>query len=322
VAPAWVVEVELAFRAATAWLGLVLATRWIAARVDHEGWTAAAKVVIAGLGLSVLTVAYLNVISTFGVPWGSRTLNAKWFAAGFIALGVWLIIAVALILAWNVALTAKSFAADAIRANWLRAELAQARMSTLTMQLRPHFLFNTLQSIVALIHTDPAAADRMLSGLRELFLRSMSTAESNLTPLVDEIKLLRLYTDIEAVRFGDRLEISIEVDQLSDSASIPHLFLQPLVENSLHHAVAVRGTGRVRVRAYSDPTRKWLILEVGDNGPGRQGRAANAAAGVGLSNTRARLETLYGSNHSLSIEEHDGEGTLVRVRIPLVPVES
>jgi two-component sensor histidine kinase len=318
VVPTWAISAELAARYATTWLALLLITKAVARRLGSHGWHDVARVLGAGITLAVLVVGALNAISCFVVPWGICTIDDQWLAIRLSALPGWLIASVSLIVAWSFGLKVKLFAEDEIRSNRLRGELADAQMAVLTVQLRPHFLFNTLQSIAALIHTDAPAAERMLGGLREMFQRSAELTETSVVSLADELALVRLYTDIEAVRFGDRLEISVDVDHVAEGASVPHLLLQPLVENSVLHAAARRGTGRVEVAAQVDPQREWLTLTVRDNGPGMTTVGASMGSGVGLTNTRARLQSQYGAKQELSIEDRSGEGMTVQMRFPYV----
>lgn len=317
VAP-WVISMELAIRYAATWAVLLLATRWVAARLRSDGWRDAAAVAVAAAAYGLAATIFLNSMSCFVVPWAPCVIDRQWFGFRLIAFPRWSIVSLSLIHAWSLALKVRHFAQDEIRANQLRTELVQAQMVILSIQLRPHFLFNTLQSIAALIHSDTRAATRMLGGLRELFQTSMDLPESSLVSLADELALLRLYTDIEAVRFGDRLEITVEADDLALRGAVPHLLLQPLVENSVVHAAARRGAGRVEITASVDAERSALTLVVRDNGPGIGKAAGVAGTGVGLSNTRARLETLYGPRHTLSIDERSADGMTIRIRLPYV----
>ncbi len=199
----------------------------------------------------------------------------------------------------------------------LQARLSQARMDALASQLRPHFLFNTLNAISVLMHRDPAAADRMLTGLSELLRASLRAPSSHEIPLGEEVALLDRYVEIMRARYGPRLVVSRDVPPALAEARVPSFVLQPLVENALEHGVARRaGAGRVEVAAEADGG--TLRLTVTDDGPGlAPARATDGSEGVGLGNTRLRLEQLYGTEGRLSLEPAPGGGTRAVVEIPL-----
>jgi sensor histidine kinase YesM len=207
----------------------------------------------------------------------------------------------------------------------LQGRLAQARLEALSAQLNPHFLFNALNSIAELLHQDPEAADRMLVGLGTLLRRSLDTGRLQEVPLHEELRLLDHYVDIEKVRLGSRLHLDWRIEPAALDACVPHLVLQPLVENAIHHAVSRRATpGHVSVSVRRADGH--LVLEVQDDGrdgaPGhkvtvQQNGANGANGGVGLSNTRARLECLYGADHRLDVEPAPDGGTIARLVVPL-----
>ena len=198
----------------------------------------------------------------------------------------------------------------ALAASRLEAALARARLDALAMQLRPHFLFNALNGVCALIRADPAAAERMVELLSDLLRESLKPAARGEVALREEIAFLERYLEIEAIRFGARLEIDIRIDPAVEEAQVPHLILHPLVENALRHGVARRsgkGTLRVSARRCGDA----VEIQVWDNGPGFS--ADTREPGLGLANTRSRLDLLYGAAHRLEIREEDG----VRVSLTL-----
>src|SRR5579863_9104862 len=181
-----------------------------------------------------------------------------------------------------------------LRSAQLAAQLAQAQLHVLRMQLHPHFLFNTLNSIAALIHKDPDAADRMTARLSDLLRLTLENAGVQEVPLVKELEFLELYLEIERTRFADRLVVRTEITADTLDASIPYLILQPLVENAIRHGVASRSSpGCVIVSAVRESD--MLVLQVKDDGPGIS--AGVSRNGLGLSSTRARLEKLYGNAH-------------------------
>lgn len=203
-----------------------------------------------------------------------------------------------------------------LRASQLETRLAEAQLQALQRQLHPHFLFNTLNAISALMHRDVEAADTMLAKLSDLLRMALDQPGVQEVALKDELDFLQKYLEIEQARFGSRLTVRYEIDPQTLDALVPNLLLQPLVENSVRHAVAVRvepGTIEVTARRAGDR----LELQVRDNGPGLSKAGAGASGtGVGLANTRSRLEHLYGAGHTMTFDEPPGGGLAVVVTIP------
>ncbi|MEH6416061.1 sensor histidine kinase [Pseudomonas sp. CGJS7] len=194
----------------------------------------------------------------------------------------------------------------------LESRLARARLDALAAQLNPHFLFNALNSIAEMVHRDPDGADRMLVDLGALLRHNLDSSGQQEIALRDELAALDHYIGIEKIRLGERLRMNWAIDSALLDARVPQLLLQPLVENAIHHAVATRTTpGEVSVRAQRSD--EHLILEVSDDGGQR---SAPQGAGVGLSNTRARLQGLYGGDHRLEIGARPSGGTCVRLQLP------
>jgi len=196
-----------------------------------------------------------------------------------------------------------------------QARLAEARLLALTMQLQPHFLFNTLNAISALIHEDPDAADRMLARLGDLLRMTLEGGEQSEVPLHQELELLKRYLAIEEVRFADRLVVRLDIAPAALLARVPSLVLQPLVENAIRHGIARRSApGRLDVSGSLDSA--GLRLEVRNDGPPL---SLPIAEGIGLRNTRARLEELYGSRQQLAIENDPRGGVRTLLRLPFRP---
>ena len=195
-------------------------------------------------------------------------------------------------------------------------QLSEARLQSLRLQLQPHFLFNTLKAITALIGSEPRAAERMVAGLSELLRASLRSADEQEVPLARELEHLKLYTDIQRTRFGDRLDVKLDVDPATRSAMVPSLLLQPLVENAIRHGLAPRAVGgQVYVRAARDG--EELRLEVRDDGVGAETRGgALSREGVGLANTRERLRRLHGEHQRFAYETRPGAGFAVRIALP------
>ena len=197
----------------------------------------------------------------------------------------------------------------------LEARLAEARLQLLSMQLQPHFLFNTLNTIAELVHDDPEAADRMISGLSDLLRRTLDLGDAQEIRLDEELDALSRYLDIQKIRFGDRLRVDIEAPPELRDASVPPLLLQPLVENSIRHGLAARATaGRIQIRVGRKDA--MLVIDVLDDGDGAVQEAMGTRRGIGLNNIRTRLETLYGPAATFTISHTAGAGTRVSIEIP------
>ena len=195
----------------------------------------------------------------------------------------------------------------------MRSQLAESRLEALTAQLQPHFLFNTLQGISTLITRDPIAADRMLTNLSDLLREVLRRGEKREVELTEELRVLESYLDISRARFGDRLTVSVAVDEAAERALVPFFILQPLVENALHHGISSHaGAGSIEIAAQR--VNGQLRLRVSDDGPGTV--TPDAQRGIGLANTRARLRELYGAAHSLDLGRPPEGGFRVDVTIP------
>ncbi|MEP6617788.1 MAG: histidine kinase [bacterium] len=204
----------------------------------------------------------------------------------------------------------------------MSGQLAKAELAALRIQLHPHFLFNTLNTIAILIREhDTGVAERLVTQLGDVLRQVLRSAQANETKLAEELEFVRTYLAIEQVRFGDRLVVRWCVDQSLVQATIPVLLLQPLVENALRHGIAhLEDGGVVEIGARRDG--EELKLWVTDNGRGLDDRAADAAsrheggAGVGILNTRQRLEQLYPGRAQLTVRRTDGGDTRADVTLP------
>jgi signal transduction histidine kinase len=205
--------------------------------------------------------------------------------------------------------------ARALKAAHLETSLMEARLKTLEAELHPHFLFNTLHAISTLVHTDPEAADRMISRLSDLLRLTFDRSGAAGVALKEELEFLQKYLEIEQIRFQDRLAVKFDIDPETLDTDVPRLILQPLVENAIKHGIGPRaGQGLVQISTKKREDGTWI--EVRDNGVGLSRHArARFTNGVGLSNTRARLECLYGSQHRLDFAEGNG-GLSVQMLIP------
>ncbi len=198
----------------------------------------------------------------------------------------------------------------------LRAEVAEARLDALRQQLNPHFLFNTLNHIVARLRSrevEPALST--LLALSDL-LRDVLRERAQLIPLGDELRMIERYLEIERARFGDRLHAEITFDPRARDVLVPSLLLQPLLENAMRHGVSTVD-GRCAVSLAARPHGSRLVIEVRDGGPGMAPPPQEPATGIGLANTRQRLTYLYGADHRFELRTLDGGGLLVTVDLPL-----
>jgi two-component system, LytTR family, sensor kinase len=196
--------------------------------------------------------------------------------------------------------------------------LARVQLDALRAQLHPHFLFNALNALSTLVHRDPQAADRMIIELGDLLRQTLNEDSRPEVTLQEELKLVERYVAIMQIRYGDRLTVHYDVDPGALGAYVPHMLLQPLVENALVHGIGQSaGAGSVFIRAQRQS--RELTIEVEDDGSGMTGQPVER---IGLRNTRGLLERLYARNQSLAISARNGRGVLVRVSLPfhLTPV--
>jgi two-component system, LytTR family, sensor kinase len=227
-----------------------------------------------------------------------------------------LIIALLIVIAVNALVYYRRFRAGELEQASLKAQLAQAQLNALKMQLHPHFLFNTLHSISSLILEDPPKANSMIARLGDFLRLTLEHSNRQLVTLKEETEFVRCYLEIEQVRFGDRLTVNLAVDPATDSAQVPHLILQPLVENAIQHAIAPRAApGRIEIEARRLGSR--LRIEVKDTGPGITGRVESLQGhGVGLNNVQARLTRLYDGDFSFALSNSPQGGLSVLLELP------
>jgi len=209
----------------------------------------------------------------------------------------------------------------------MEARLTRSKLQALRMQINPHFLFNTLNAISTLIYVNPRAADEMIGDLSELLRRSLDSVEEQEIPLARELQFIRAYISIEQKRFGDRLRMEQNVPDDLMNALVPALILQPLVENAIRHGIEPqRAPGLVTIEAKRHGENLHLVVR--DNGKGPPAGDSNRPErrGVGLANTQARLQGLYGQNQQFSFGKGEPRGCTVEVRLPFhtetVPVST
>lgn len=204
--------------------------------------------------------------------------------------------------------------------NWLRTkelekELVAARLSALTHRLQPHFLFNALNAVSAAIYEDPNRADRMLERISDFLRATLKVPESPMVPLSTEFGLARQYLEVMKARLEDRLQFEMECDASAESAQVPALLLQPLVENAIEHGQDPV-SGRVDVRLQASRQNGFVTISIRDRGRGFSSKGPGSN-GHGLSNARQRLKTVYGDHASLRLAGSSAGGAQVDVRIPV-----
>lgn len=196
----------------------------------------------------------------------------------------------------------------------LQKLLAQARLKALQAQLNPHFLFNTLHAISALMHQNVESADRMIARLSDLLRLVLESTDTQEVPLRQEVAFLQRYLEIEQTRFRDRLQVRLKIEPDTWDVLVPNLILQPLVENAIRHGIEPKAkAGEIGISARCAQGR--LHLEVRDNGAGLDAHQP-LTEGVGLSNTRARLQHLYGAEHVFDVRNGEEGGLVVSLSFP------
>jgi two-component system, LytTR family, sensor kinase len=205
-----------------------------------------------------------------------------------------------------------------MRATQLEAQLAHSQLQALKMQLQPHFLFNTLHSISALVYKDAEAAEKMIARLGDFLRLTLENAGTQEVSLQQELEFLKCYLDIERIRFRDRLTVRFKIEPQALDARLPNLILQPIVENAIKHGIAPRtSAGQIEIEAIRH--NGFLQVQVTDNGPGLPPNGNNGKIlkeGVGLANTQARLQQLYGNEHRLDLTNTTRGGLSVILEIP------
>jgi two-component system, LytTR family, sensor kinase len=236
-----------------------------------------------------------------------------YFAFGFY---IDLIIALLIVIAVHALLYYQNFRASELAQSSLKTQLAQAQLRALKMQLHPHFLFNTLHSISSLVLEDPPKANSMIARLGDFLRLTVDNSEQQLVTLKEETEFLRCYLDIEQVRFGDRLTVAFELEPQTLSAQVPHLILQPVVENAIQHAIAPRAAqGHINIEAKR--LNSLLRVAISDSGPGIDSNANSLGKKcVGLRNVRNRLQQIYGSDFHLELMNASHGGLTVVIEIP------
>jgi len=289
--------------------------------IERNNWIRNALLHIPiGIVLSVLLTAMGRVLIWFSWGWPlGRPLTfesiTRFVVNNFTeAIGIYLLIA----LTGYAFSYYRRFREGQVRTLQLESQLSQAQLHALRMQLHPHFLFNTLHSISALLNKDAEAARKMITRLGDFLRLTLENSGAQEVTLRQEMEFLSCYLEIERIRFQDRLVTHMDVAQQTLDAKVPNLILQPIVENAIRHGIAPRSTpGLIEIEAkHRNGT---LRIQIRDNGPGlSQHRTSENVfkKGLGLANTETRLEQLYGRAHSFNLSNNPDGGLIVTLEIP------
>lgn len=311
-----------------AWVILSPFIVWLGRRfpINKQRWLAG---LLFHLPMSILfAFAYVAYYTAF-VGSARETLTGAWFVENYVDFVTirfifdftvyWVILGVSYGMVYYEKYRSREHQAARLelKASQLEAQLAQAQLQSLKMQLHPHFLFNTLHTIAALVrYNKKETAIRIISGLSELLRLALKSGETHEVTLAKEIEFLERYLEIEQIRFQDRLKVEMKVEPEALHAQVPNLILQPLVENAIRHGVSKRATaGLIQITVRHE--NGTLKLQVCDDGPGLpEAWKMETDSRIGLANTKARLEKLYGSKQKFEIGNLTPDGTRVAITLP------
>ena len=311
----------LLFSVGTAWIWAALTppVLWLTRNASHAPGNRArsARVyVLTGIGFFVASGMLEWIL---GLATGMATAEQFWSTVLFECLATRLLAYLTIVTLGRTAHYFGLYRTRQLHASDLETRLARTHLQVLKMQLQPHFLFNTLNAVAELVHTEPDGADLMITRLGRLLRLSLDNAGHQVVPLRQEIDFLRVYLDIEQVRFQDRLQIVWNVAPETLEAAVPTLLWQPVLENAIRHGVTpLAGRGRIVIASRREGDE--LVLEIRDNGTGLPAGTA-PREGVGLRNIRERVHQLYGSRALFSLAPAPGGGTVATLRLPFTPCE-
>ncbi|HEX8254333.1 MAG TPA: histidine kinase [Thermoanaerobaculia bacterium] len=312
--------ITLAFVEAWTWAAFTPLIFWLSSRHDigRSSWVRVPLLIVIGIGVAIAVYVLLDfarsqILTTFPTRRrGGPPVFAPLREIGrFRFLNQLLVYAAVLATGY----AREFFLRDRRRQQHearLQAQLAEARLDALRMQINPHFLFNTLHAVSALVERDPGGVRRMIARLSELLRHTIESRGTDEVPLREELSFLRRYIEIMEIRFQGRLQVAMHVADDALDALVPNLILQPIVENALEHGASrAQGEGRIELAAarHGDELR----ITVRDNGPGLE---EGAPAGVGVANTRARLEQLYGEEATLTLANESSGGVRATIALP------
>lgn len=273
-------------------------SRWLPNLLAHAGASVVVTIVYRAL---FLTALYLVGASKAPLSWAAILATVNFWIPIY-----WMVLFVAYALEFH-----DKWQRRGLEAARLEVQLVQAQLQALKQQLNPHFLFNTLNAIATLIGDEPKAAQRMTAKLGEFLRLVLDHTDAQQVPLAQEMHFVELYLEMEQVRFSNRLAITYQVDPAALPALVPHLLLQPLVENAVRHGLSAGGRGGLHVQA--DRRGEHLVLEVRDSGPGPDPAGTR---GVGLGNSEQRLRALHGDRYILTLSPLPEQGTVVHIELP------
>ncbi|MBV9773188.1 MAG: histidine kinase [Gemmatimonadetes bacterium] len=307
------VAVGLGLSDAGCWAALSLATL-VAARMRPPERSRRGRAVLFHLAVALLLVALRQVL-LHSLIWlaDGRPEARLYVIRGVLGIPSDLVVYLVLLLAAYGYEYFRRYRERLLASVALEHQLTRTQLRMLKMQLQPHFLFNTLHAISTLVHQDADRAEHMIASLSDLLRASLTHQQTQEVPLSEELATLQPYLDIEKTRLGDRLSVEMAVGPDTLDAVVPHLLLQPLVENAIRHGIAPRRRpGRVEVSAVRSDGRLHLV--VSDDGRGITGPLR--PGGIGLASTQARLEQLYGEAHGFHVRSAPGEGTRIEITLP------
>ncbi len=302
------------------WALLWPLVHWLARRLSLERgrWKSGVLLhLFAGTAIAIAHVAMCSLLeglhmAWIGRPWVFNEIFSRTFARFHFNLAVYALF----VAGWHAVRLYRQAREREAQAAKLAQQLAEAELAALRMQLNPHFLFNALNAVSSLMLHDVPAANRMLARLADLLRLTLDGSRQQEVSLEQELAFIRRYLDVEQVRFGDRLKVEVDAPADTLKATVPTLLLQPLVENAMRHAVApTQSTVALAIRAVRD--NGSLVVEVRNSGPGDSAPDVTSSGhGIGLANTRQRLQQLYGDAQNLSLTRHADGGTTVRITLP------
>ena len=310
----------------SAWAPLTFAMIWLARNFSVVGGAWKRNVIVhlpAFLLISTLHSAAVTAVKLWVKPFDNMGDSPKTFWPRFVSrvpgsFGSDLLIYAGVIGVFYAFDYYRKYREREFAATRLEAQLAQAQLDSLRMQLHPHFLFNTLNSIVGLVRDNKNnAAVNMLVGLSDLLRHTLEYSSRHEVELREELNFIKLYLSIQEMRFSDRLRIELDIDPRTTKALVPNLILQPLTENALRHGIARRtDSGLVGISSVAEDGH--LRLTVYDDGAGLPDDwQLKGSAGIGLANTIARLQQLYDNDHEFDIRNRDGGGVEVVIVMPM-----
>jgi len=321
----WVIALRPGLLEAFLWALTTVAIFWLSRRFPLERGRVLGRVAVHLFAAVVIALARSGVMVVLGwyLPWvRTRVFSQQfWGTSSQNLLFYALLLGIA-----HLVLYYRRYREREQAAEQLARGLTEARLQALKMQLQPHFLFNTLNAISALIPAEAKPARRMVARLGDLLRTTLEHEDTQEVTLREELAFLEPYLEIEQARLEDRLTVVMNIAPETLDARVPHLLLQPLVENAVRHGIAARiEPGKVEISASRTPDDRFLQLEIRDDGLGLnrdndrnndRGNDARPRRGVGLTNIRSRLEQLYGNEHRFKLENQAGGGVLVRITLP------